>query len=78
MDFPQEYFIKLDGQEFLLGRLVVNLLKNVYWVEVDIIQKESRKIWAHVGDLHGILELDEAIHKAVQMLADYTKAKQAN
>ncbi len=75
MEFPAEYFIKLDGQDFLLGRLSVNKLNQAFWVEVDIVQKESKKIWVHVGDLHGIVELDEAIDKSVQALADFLKKK---
>ena len=70
-EFPAEYFIKLEGQDFLLGRLSVNKLNHTFWVEVDIVQKESKKIWAHVGDLHGIVDLDEAIHNSVQALANY-------
>jgi hypothetical protein len=73
VEFPAEYFIKLEGQEFLLGRLSVNKLNSAFWVEVDIVQKESKKIWAHVGDLHGIVDLDEALHKSVQTLADFVK-----
>jgi hypothetical protein len=77
MEFPAEYFIKLEGQEFLLGRLSVNKLNSAFWVEVDIVQKESKKIWAHVGDLHGIVDLDEALHKSVQALADFVKKKES-
>lgn len=73
MEFPAEYFIKLEGQEFLLGRLSVNKLNSAFWVEVDIVQKDSKKIWAHVADLHGIVDLDEALHKSVQTLADFVK-----
>jgi hypothetical protein len=75
VEFPQEYFIKLEGQDFLLGRLSINKLNHAFWVEVDIVQKESRKIWAHVADLHGIVDLDEAIDKSVQTLADFLKKK---
>jgi hypothetical protein len=75
MEFPVEYFIKLESQDFLLGRLTVNKLNQAFWVEIDIVQKESRKIWAHVGDLHGTVDLDEAIDKSVQTLADFVKKK---
>jgi hypothetical protein len=70
-EFPAEFFIKLDGQDFLLGRLLVNKMNQSYWVEIDIVQKESKKIWAHVDDLYGIGELDEAIDMSVQSLSDY-------
>ena len=73
--FPKEYFLKLDGQAFLEARLTINEMQNSFWVEVDIVQLESRKIWAHVGDLYNVSDEDEAIHKAVQLTADYIKCK---
>jgi hypothetical protein len=74
-DFPAEFFIKLEGQEFLLGRLSINKMNESFWVEIDIVQKESKKIWAHVGNLYNMLDLDEAITSSVQMLSSYTKPK---
>ncbi len=75
VEFPKEIFLKLEGQEFLEGRLTINQLKNSYWVEVDLVQIESRKIWVHVGDLHNIPSEDEATYRSVQMLSDYLKSK---
>ena len=43
-EFPAEFFIKLDGQDFLLGRLSVNKMNQSFWVEIDIVQKESKKM----------------------------------
>ncbi len=74
-EFPAEFFVKLEGNEFLLGRLSINKMNSSYWVEIDIVQKESKKIWAHVTDLYGINELDEAIDRSVQSLSDYLKPK---
>lgn len=73
-EFPAEYFIKLDGQDFLLGRLSINKMNSSYWVEIDIVTKESKKIFAHVGNLYNVSELDEAVTSSVQMLAKYVKA----
>nr|BDT28120.1 hypothetical protein BHI3_15860 [Bacteriovorax sp. HI3] len=72
-EFPAEYFIKLEGQEFLLGRLSINKMNSSFWVEVDIVQKESKKIFAHVGNLYNVADLDEAITSSVQMLSKYVK-----
>lgn len=72
-EFPAEYFIKLEGQEFLLGRLSINKMNNSFWVEVDIVQKESKKIFAHVGNLYNVSDLDEAVTSSVQMLSRYVK-----
>lgn len=74
-EFPAEYFIKLQGQDFLLGRLSINKMRGSFWVEIDIVQKESKKIWAHVGNLYNVSDIDEAITSSVQMLSNYTKPK---
>ena len=74
-DFPKDLYLKLEGQEFLEARLSINERKSSFWVEVDIVQTESRKIWAHVGNLYNIPDEDEAVYKAVQMTADYLKPK---
>jgi hypothetical protein len=74
-EFPAEFFVKLDGQDFLLGRLSINKMNSTFWVEIDIVQKESKKIWAHVGNVYGVAELDEAVDRSVQTLADYVRCK---
>jgi len=74
-EFPAEFFVKLEGQEFLLGRLSVNKMNQSFWVEIDIVQKESKKIWAHVGNIYGIKELDEVVDMSVQSLSDYLSKK---
>lgn len=72
-EFPAEFFIKLDGQDFLLGRLSINKMNTSFWVEVDIVQKESKKIFAHVGNLYNVSDIDEAVTSSVQMLSKYVK-----
>jgi len=72
-EFPTEYFVKLEGNEFLLGRLSINKMNASFWVEVDIVQKESKKIYAHVGNLYNVSDLDEAVISSVQMLSKYVK-----
>ncbi len=74
-EFPAEFFIKLEGQDFLLGRLSINKMNGSFWVEVDIVQKESKKIFAHVGNLYNTSDLDEAVTNSVQMLSGYVKRK---
>ena len=74
-EFPTEYFIKLEGQDFLLGRLSINKMNNSYWVEIDIVTKDSKKIYAHVDNLYNTVDLDEAVNRSVEILAKYVKAK---
>lgn len=73
-EFPAEFFIKLDGQDFLLGRLSINKMNTSFWVEIDIVQKESKKIFAHVGNLYNVSDIDEALTSSVQMLSKYVKS----
>jgi len=72
-EYPKEFFVELSGEEFLVGRLMINKMNQHFWVEVDIVQKESKKIWAHVGDIHRALDFDDATYQSVQLLSDYLK-----
>lgn len=72
-EFPAEYFLELIGQDFLLGRLTIHKMNTVFWVEVDIVTKESKKIYGHVGNLYNVSDLDEAITRSVQILANHVK-----
>ncbi len=74
-EFPSEFFVELNGQEYLLGRLSINKMNGSFWVEIDIVTKESKKIFAHVGDLYNVADLDEAITQSVQKLSQYVTKK---
>jgi len=75
IEFPCEYFLKLEGQEFLLGRLSINKMNGSFWVEIDIVTKDSKKIYAHVGNLYNQTDLDEAITNSVQKLSGFVSKK---
>ena len=72
-EFPAEFFVELKGQDYLLGRLSINQMNDGFWVEIDIVTKESKKIYAHVADLYQIADLDEAISQSVQKLSQFLK-----
>lgn len=72
-EFPQEFFIPFSGDDFFEGRLTVNLLGQKYCVEIDLIQKESKKIWKHITILYGLENKQEAIDQGVQKLSDALK-----
>ncbi len=74
-EFPKEYFIELPGQDYLLARLTLHRMNHDFMVEMDIIMRESGKIWAHVGSLYKLQEEDEAVDRGVQKIADYIKSK---
>jgi hypothetical protein len=70
-EYPQDYFIKLDQSEFQVGRLTLNQLGNQFSIEIDIVQKESKKIFKHVGILYNFQEKNEAIDAGVQHLSHF-------
>ncbi len=74
-DFPLEYFIKLENNDYYDGRIIVNkysrLDKSEYSVEIDIVNIESRKIYQHVDILYGVESVDEATHLGVQKLSNF-------
>lgn len=72
-EFPQEYFVPLSGDTFYEGRLTVNLLGQKFCVEIDLIQKESKKIWKHLTILYGLENKQEAIDNGMQKLSELLK-----
>ena len=76
--YPEEYFLKIDENDFLLGRITIHSSieedgKEVFNSEIDIVQKETKKIWTHVGYIFRVSSREEAIETAVQKIADYLK-----
>ncbi len=69
--FPREVLIPLESHPHLLGRVTLNLVQDGVSVEIEIVQKEGRKIWAIVDRLYRIESDDEAMDLAVQRLSDY-------
>lgn len=67
-DFPQEKYIDLDNNPYLLGRVTVHHVKEDYHAEVDIIHKESHKIFKHVDIIYGQYSAEEAVISGVQRL----------
>ena len=74
-EFPREILVPLESHPHLLGRLTLNLVHDGVTVEVEIVQKEGRKIWAMVDRIYGIDSDHEAMDLAVQKLSDYLARK---
>jgi hypothetical protein len=76
-DYPREKYIDLENNPYLLGRITVHLVKDDYHVEVDIIHKESHKIFKHVDILYRQQSAEEAFIVGIQRLKkflDYIEA----
>lgn len=73
-EFPQEYFLAFSPEDYREGRITVHQGGELtYWVEIDIVQRESRKIVAALDRMYGLLDPDEAVDLAVQKLSSFTK-----
>ena len=77
-EFPQEYFINIEGENYKVGRIVVLISKKIdsteeFVSEIDIVGKDSKKIWMHVDSLYGLPSKEEAIEASVQRLANFLK-----
>lgn len=69
--FPQEYYIKIENDQYRIGRLSVNKLAHSFCVEIDIVSTEGHKIFKHVGILYNEPSKEEAIDAGVQRLSNF-------
>jgi len=70
-EFPQEKYVDLDNNPYLLGRITVHHVKEDYHAEVDIIHKESHKIFKHVDIIYHQYSHEEAFISGVQRLRQF-------
>lgn len=68
MSDPFEKYIDLENNPYLLGRITVHHVKENYHAEVDIIHKESHKIFKHVDIVYNQHSAEEAVITGVQRL----------
>ena len=67
-DFPQEKYIDLDNNPYLMGRVTIHQVKEDFHAEVDIIHRESHKIFKHVDIIYHQYSSEEALITGVQRL----------
>ncbi|MFP5385966.1 MAG: hypothetical protein ACLGHN_07790 [Bacteriovoracia bacterium] len=70
-DYPVEKYIELENNPYLLGRITVHQVKEDYHAEVDIIHRESHKIFKHVDIIYRQYSAEEAIITGVQRLRKF-------
>lgn len=68
IEFPFENYIDLENNPYLLGRITVHHIRQDYHCEVDIIHKESHKIFKHVAIIYRLSSVEEAVNSGVQRL----------
>jgi hypothetical protein len=71
-EFPKEFYLELTNNDNLLARVVINKSNKDFHYEIDIVFKESRKIFRHIGREYGLDDerdaLDQAVIKASRFL----------
>lgn len=77
-EFPQEKYIDLENNPYLLGRITIHHVKNDFHAEVDIIHKESHKIFKHVDIVYQQYSAEEALITGVQRLRMYLESLEKN
>lgn len=66
--YPVEKYIELENNPYLLGRISINQVKENFNAEIDIIHKESHKIFKHVDIVYNQPTAEEAVIVGVQRL----------
>jgi hypothetical protein len=67
-DYPLEKYIDLENNPYLMGRITIHQVKEEFHAEVDIIHRESHKIFKHVDVIYRQYTSDEALIVGVQRL----------
>lgn len=70
-EYPFEKYIDLENNPYLLGRITVYQVKDDFHAEVDIINKESHKIFKHVDIVYRQPTAEEALIVGVQRLRQF-------
>lgn len=74
MTEPVEKYIDLENNPYLTGRITLHLVKDSYHAEVDIIHRESHKIFKHVDIVYHQLSAEEALITGVQRLRKFLES----
>lgn len=69
--YPVEKYIDLENNPNLLGRITIHHVKEDFHAEVDIILRESHKIFKHVDIVYRQYSAEEALITGVQRLRQF-------
>ena len=72
--YPLEKYIELENNPYLLGRITINQVKDEFIAEVDIIHRESHKIFKHVEIIYRQYSAEEALITGVQRLRAFLES----
>ena len=72
--YPVEKYIELENNPYLLGRITLNQVKEEFTAEVDIIHRESHKIFKHVTIIYRQQSAQEALILGIQSLRHFLES----
>jgi hypothetical protein len=78
MSDPVEKYIELENNPYLLGRIIITPVKDRFNAEVDIIHRESHKIFKHVDIIYNEFSSEEATIAGVQRLRMFLESVEKN
>ncbi len=70
-EFPQDFYIDISNNDSLLGRVSVNKIRTKFVFEVDIVFRESKKIFKHICQGFDHEDKSEAVDQGVMKLSHY-------
>jgi hypothetical protein len=70
-DYPKDFFIPFEKGSYKEGRLIINFHEQAFSVEIDILQKDSRKIFYHVALMTSFESEHEAIEAGIFKLKSF-------
>lgn len=74
VNYPLEKYIDLENNPYLMGRITIHQVKETFNAEVDIIHRESHKIFRHVGIIYNEFSGEEALISGVQRLRQFLES----
>jgi hypothetical protein len=74
-EYPKDFFVLIENDDFREARISINKLNSEFMAEIDIVQKESRKIWQHVKSIYSCPTERDAIEDASFILGKYLKGE---
>ena len=72
-EYPKELFIEIANQPDFVARISISFGKDRYHTDVDILLKESMKIYRHIKSFYNFTSEREAQDSSYHYLAQYLK-----
>lgn len=72
-DYPQEVFFDIENEDYIVGRVMIDKIKDYFTSEISLVQKENNKIVQHVAGLYQYSDYDEILKVSIDKLSKFLK-----